>query len=72
MDALRILRGGETSVTEFFAGKTREPLSEKFLPVVTRSTERLALTSKYNAVAAKATGIEVLRLYDPGNERLRS
>ncbi len=28
VDAKRILTGGETAVTEFFAGKTREPLSD--------------------------------------------
>ena len=54
-DALRIVRGSDTSVTEYFAGKTREPLGEKFLPIVTRATERVALADKYNAVAERAS-----------------
>src|SRR5512137_1820080 len=35
-DALAIVRGGETSVTDYFARKTREPLTAKFLPIVAR------------------------------------
>ncbi|MDP2987274.1 DUF4197 domain-containing protein, partial [Hydrogenophaga sp.] len=33
-DAKNILGGGDNSVTQFFAEKTRTPLGEKFLPVV--------------------------------------
>jgi hypothetical protein len=60
-DALRIVRGGETSVTEFFAGKTREPLSEKFLPIVARATQRVALVEKYDAVAARAASLGLVK-----------
>ena len=35
-DGKQILTGGDNSVTEFFARKTRAPLSVKFLPIVTR------------------------------------
>ena len=59
-DGRRILTGGDDSVTQFFAGKTREPLTERFLPVVTRQTERVALADKYNAVAGKAAGYGLL------------
>lgn len=60
-DGLRILRGGDDSVTEFFAGKTREPLQAQFLPIVTQATQRVALADKYNAVAGKAAGFGLLR-----------
>ncbi|HEX5805731.1 MAG TPA: DUF4197 domain-containing protein [Macromonas sp.] len=53
-DAKRILTGGETSVTEFFAEKTREPLTTRFLPIVTQATEKTELSAKYNAFAGKA------------------
>jgi Protein of unknown function (DUF4197) len=33
-DATRLIRGGENSVTEFFADKTRAPMGVKFLPIV--------------------------------------
>ena len=55
-DGLKILRGGDDSVTTFFADKTREPLGREFLPIVTRATEKVALADKYNAVARKASG----------------
>jgi hypothetical protein len=60
-DALKVVRGGETSVTEFFAAKTRTPLADKFLPIVTQATERQSLAARYNAVAAKAAGLGLLK-----------
>ncbi len=39
-DAKNIVQGGETSVTNFFAEKTRPPLGMKFLPVVTQATAK--------------------------------
>lgn len=53
-DAKRILSGGDTSVTDFFAEKTRAPLTTRFLPIVTQATEKTALSAKYNAFAGKA------------------
>lgn len=63
-DALRIVRGGDTAVTEFFARKTRAPLGERFLPIVTRATERVDLAAKYNAVAGKASGLGLVKKED--------
>jgi len=63
-DALRIVRGGDTAVTEFFERKTRAPLSEQFLPIVTQATEREQLAEKYNAVAGKAVGLGLVKKED--------
>jgi hypothetical protein len=63
-DARRIVGGGDDSVTRFFADKTREPLGVKFLPIVTRATERVQLADKYNAVAGKAAGIGLVKKQD--------
>ncbi|MBL8362347.1 MAG: DUF4197 domain-containing protein [Rubrivivax sp.] len=63
-DALTIVRGGETSVTEYFSGKTREPLGTKFLPIVTRATEKVQLAERYNAVAGKAAGLGLMKSKD--------
>ncbi len=60
-DAKNILMGGSTSVTAFFAEKTRLPLGERFLPVVNQATEKVGLTQKYNAVAGKAAGFGLLK-----------
>lgn len=63
-DAVRIVQGGDASVTEFFAQRTRAPLTERFLPIVTEATERVALADKYNAVAGKASGLGLVRKED--------
>lgn len=68
-DAKQILTGGDTSVTEFFAGKTREPLGVKFLPVVTKATQKVSLASKYNRVASKAAGIGLVSKDDANIEK---
>lgn len=60
-DAKQILSGGDTAVTDFFAGKTREPLSEQFLPIVSKTTERLSLTKRYNDLAGKAASMGLIR-----------
>lgn len=60
-DGLKILRGGDESVTGFFAAKTREPLHAQFLPIVTRATEKVSLADKYNAVARKASGFGLVK-----------
>ena len=63
-DAKKILGGGDTSVTQFFAENTRLPLGDKFLPIVTRATEKVALADKYNAVAGKAAGFGLVKKED--------
>jgi len=68
-DAKRIIVGGDNAVTEFFAGKTREPLTVQFLPVVTRATQRVALAEKYNAVAGKAAGMGLAKQDDANIEQ---
>lgn len=63
-DARKVISGGDDSVTQFFAGKTRTPLAEKFLPIVTKATEKVSLAAKYNAVAGRATGLGLVKKED--------
>ena len=63
-DAKKILSGGDTSVTGFFADKTREPLGVKFLPVVNKATAKVGLADKYNRVAGKAQGLGLVKKED--------
>ena len=63
-DAKRILTGGDTSVTAFFAEKTRTPLASRFLPVVAKATEKVGLAEKYNRVAGKAAGMGLVKKED--------
>ena len=60
-EALKIVRGSNTAVTEFFSSKTRAQLGEKFLPVVTKATEKVQLAERYNAVAGRAAGMGLLK-----------
>ena len=63
-DAKNILTGGDTSVTAFFAEKTRAPLGVKFLPVVNQATEKVGLAQKYNDFAGKAAGFGLMKKED--------
>lgn len=68
-DARRIVTGGDNSATQFFAQKTREPLGEKFLPIVTQATERVSLADKYNAVAGKGVSLGLVKKEDANIQR---
>jgi hypothetical protein len=63
-DAVKIVRGNDTAVTQYFSSKTRVPLGEKFLPIVTEATEKVSLADKYNAVAGKASGLGLVKKED--------
>ena len=63
-DAKNILTGGDTSVTTFFADKTRTPLGIKFLPVVNQATEKVGLAGKYNDFAGKAASFGLVKKED--------
>ena len=63
-DARRILTGGDTSVTDFFASATRTPLTEQFLPVVKRSTDQVQLADKYQSVAGRAAKLGLIKSED--------
>jgi hypothetical protein len=63
-DAKGILSGGDTAVTQFFAEKTRSPLGVKFLPIVTKATEKVGLADKYNQLAGKASEIGLMKKED--------
>ncbi len=68
-DARRIVSGGDDSVTKFFTSKTRAPLGEKFLSIVTRETARVDLAARFDAVAGKAAGMGLVKGDDANIER---
>lgn len=68
-DAKKILSGGDTSVTDFFAEKTRGPLGIKFLPVVSQATRTVELAQKYDKVAAKAAGVGLIKPEDANMDK---
>jgi hypothetical protein len=68
-DAVHIVRGGDTSVTDFFAAKTRAPLGEKFLPIVSAETRKVSLAEKYDAVASQGSKFGLVRPEDASVEK---
>jgi hypothetical protein len=68
-DAKNILTGGPTSVTSFFAEKTREPLAARFLPAVTTATRKVDLAEKYNRIAGKASATGLVDKNDASIEQ---
>jgi Protein of unknown function (DUF4197) len=67
-DALNIVNGPDNSVTTYFAQKTREPLAQEFLPIVTQATEKVSLAAKYNKVASKVSSLGML---DPAEANIQ-
>lgn len=63
-DARKILQGGPTSATDFFAEKTRQPLGMTFLPVVTQATDQVGLAKQYDVLASKAAGFGLVNKED--------
>jgi hypothetical protein len=63
-DAKRILTGGETSATQFFAEKTRDPLSVQFLPVVKQATSKVGLARKYDRIAGQGVQFGLVKQED--------
>jgi len=56
-DAKGILTGGENSVTQYFEKKTREPLAGRFLPIVTKVTQKSGLARQYDDIAQNAQSL---------------
>jgi len=68
-DAKAILSGGDDSVTRFFESRMRAPLTERFLPIVTKHVSRLGLAQRYNALAGQASRVGLLQERDASVER---
>jgi hypothetical protein len=60
-DAKGILTGGDTAATDFFRKKTESALSEKFLPIVKGSTDKVGLAQTYNTFAGKAARLGAIK-----------
>jgi hypothetical protein len=67
-DAKTLLQGGSTAATNYFSSKTREPLGQQFLPVITQATAKVGLVDKYNAVAGKASKLGLVKPQDASLE----
>ena len=60
-DAKAILTGGDDSVTQYFRSKTEGALTKRFLPIVTRHTDSLAVSTQYNQLAGQAASVGLVK-----------
>ena len=63
-DAKGILTGGPTSVTDYFKRTTSEQLTQRFLPIVKKSTERVGLAQQYNSLAGQGAALGIVKKDD--------
>jgi hypothetical protein len=63
-DAKGILTGGDTAATEYFRRTTRQPLHQRFLPIVHNATAKVGLARAYGRYADKAAAVGLLREQD--------
>ena len=52
-DAKGILTGGDTAATDYFRRTTEGQLTQRFLPIVKKTTDRAGLAQQYNSLAAQ-------------------
>jgi hypothetical protein len=54
-DAKNILTGGDTAATEYFRRTTSSQLTQRFLPIVTKWTEKVGLATQYNSLVERGS-----------------
>ena len=55
-DAIGLVRGGETSATDFFRRTSEQKMYDAFLPIVEKQTATVGVTQKYKDFSKKAGG----------------
>ena len=63
-DARKILTGGDDAATQYFRKVTEQPLTTKFLPIVTDVTSKIGLAKQYNQFAGTASKLGVMKEKD--------
>lgn len=65
-DAIGLVRGGETSATDFFRRSSEEKLYAAFRPIVEKQTASVGVTQKYKDFSKKAGGGSMAALLGGG------
>jgi Protein of unknown function (DUF4197) len=60
-DAKSILTGGDTAGTEYFKRNTQSQLTQRFLPIVRKATERVGLAQQYNSLAGQGAALGLVK-----------
>ncbi len=68
-DAKAILTGGNDAATQYFKKTTSGPMADKFLPIVTKATEKVQLAQQYNKFAAMGSKYGLVKKEDANLEQ---
>jgi hypothetical protein len=68
-DAKAILTGPQDAATQYFKKTTSAQMAEKFLPIVTKATEKVQLAETYNKYAEMGTKYGVVKKEDANIEQ---
>ena len=67
-DAKGILTGGDTAATEYFRRTTQTQLTQRFLPIVKKATDRVGLAQQYNNLAGQGAKLGLVKGEDASIE----
>lgn len=67
-DAKAILTGGDTAATEYFKRTTSTQLTQRFLPIVKKATDRVGLAQQYNNLAGQGAKLGLVKSEDASIE----
>ncbi len=67
-DAKGILTGGDTAATEYFRRTTQSQLTQRFLPIVKKATDRVGLAQQYNSLAGQGAALGLVKAEDASIE----
>jgi len=68
-DAKGILSGGDTAATDYFRRATRTQLTQRFLPIVKRATDRVGLAQQFNSLAEQGAALGLMKEDEASIER---
>ncbi|WP_432823505.1 DUF4197 domain-containing protein [Trichloromonas sp.] len=60
-DAMGILKGGDTSATDYFRGKTSDSLRAKFLPIIQEKMNQVGLYQQYNQLMGTYNALPLVK-----------
>jgi hypothetical protein len=60
-DAKGVLTGGDTAGTEYFRRSTQAQLTDRFLPIVKKATDRVGLAQQYNSIAGQGAALGLVK-----------
>jgi|LNFM01.1.fsa_nt_gb hypothetical protein len=67
-DAKAILTGGDTAATDYFRRTTQTQLTQRFLPIVKKATDRAGLAQQYNSLASQGASLGLVKAEDASIE----